>query len=150
MIDFTYRLPNLLLIHLTREHLFLGVLEKLSFCYNHKKKKLCTRHKQICVTCKLKKKPLPGASWKLFLLKSWKNLWEITMIKSDFCSVTDATWLKSISVTDIFLRILQEFKITFVSTSGRLVPQFLIWWLILLIVPVLCCKKTSFNNCKRT
>ena len=62
IIDFTYRLPNLLLIHLTRERLFLGVLEKLSFCYNHKKKKLCTRYKRICVTCKLKKKPLPGAS----------------------------------------------------------------------------------------
>ena len=44
------------------DHFSLGLFEKLLFFYNHKNKETTPRHSRICVTCKLEKQSLRGAS----------------------------------------------------------------------------------------
>ena len=47
--------------------------------------------------------------WKLFVLNSWKMFKKLPITKSDFSNVVGATLPQSLSVVNIFLRILQEF-----------------------------------------
>ena len=44
------------------DHFSLGLFEKLLFFYNHKNKETAPRHSRICVTCKLEKQSVRGAS----------------------------------------------------------------------------------------